>query len=232
MSHSASGPCLVCGEETTSRCEACRQAGIDLFFCSREHQKLIWPVHKQVCGPGKANPFTWPPLSQSELEDAKQDLHYKVAYLGGHDLSLSDILTSTEAFLESLTEGRGDVSDPVRQQILLALRAHKIEHFRQLATSDPKVTVPNAVRIAASTLLRFSKGSGVLPVTLEASALHHLVLAMTGLAYAMEDLVRRGHARSSGAVVELGGFMLGSLERAKQDLAVLARKEPARWAAD
>ncbi|GAA6043791.1 hypothetical protein JCM8097_007708 [Rhodosporidiobolus ruineniae] len=68
MSQSTSGPCLVCGEETTSRCEACRQAGIDLFFCSREHQKLVWFVHKVVCGP-RSNPFLWPPFLAEEVEE-------------------------------------------------------------------------------------------------------------------------------------------------------------------
>ncbi|GAA6043815.1 hypothetical protein JCM8097_002062 [Rhodosporidiobolus ruineniae] len=75
MSQSTSGPCLVCGEETTSRCGACRQARIDLFFCLREHQKLLWPVHKKVCGPGKANPFTWPGFSNSEASEIEQHLH-------------------------------------------------------------------------------------------------------------------------------------------------------------
>ncbi|GAA5905074.1 hypothetical protein JCM6882_002433 [Rhodosporidiobolus microsporus] len=37
---------------------------------TQEHQKLIWPTHKLVCGPGKANPFLWPDLSQSELDAA------------------------------------------------------------------------------------------------------------------------------------------------------------------
>ncbi|BGP39516.1 hypothetical protein JCM10450v2_003482 [Rhodotorula kratochvilovae] len=43
------------------------EAGIDLFFCSPEHQKLVWFAHKAVCGPGKANPFVWPAFTQAEL---------------------------------------------------------------------------------------------------------------------------------------------------------------------
>ncbi|GAA6041022.1 hypothetical protein JCM8097_004680 [Rhodosporidiobolus ruineniae] len=39
-----------------------------------EHQKLLWPVHKKVCGPGKANPFMWPNLSQYEADEAKKHL--------------------------------------------------------------------------------------------------------------------------------------------------------------
>ena len=35
------GPCEVCGVETNKRCSACVQVGIELFFCSSEHQKLV-----------------------------------------------------------------------------------------------------------------------------------------------------------------------------------------------
>ncbi|GAA5914374.1 hypothetical protein JCM8208_002828, partial [Rhodotorula glutinis] len=45
-------PCEVCGVETTQRCSSCLEAGIDLFFCGKDHQKLVWPAHKTVCGPG------------------------------------------------------------------------------------------------------------------------------------------------------------------------------------
>ena len=33
--------CLVCGEKTKNRCSSCVKAGIDLYFCSTEHQKLV-----------------------------------------------------------------------------------------------------------------------------------------------------------------------------------------------
>ncbi|GAA5885778.1 hypothetical protein JCM6882_007561 [Rhodosporidiobolus microsporus] len=47
-------PCCVCGEKTKRRCGACEQHGFNLFFCSREHQKLIWPTHKRFCGPNSS----------------------------------------------------------------------------------------------------------------------------------------------------------------------------------
>ncbi|GAA6039900.1 hypothetical protein JCM8097_006790 [Rhodosporidiobolus ruineniae] len=75
MSQTTSGSCCVCGKETTTRCQACGKAGISLFFCSSEHQKLVWFAHKQVCGPGKANPFVWPDLSQTEANEACKYLH-------------------------------------------------------------------------------------------------------------------------------------------------------------
>ncbi|GAA5992884.1 hypothetical protein JCM10908_001390 [Rhodotorula pacifica] len=51
------GECLVCGASTSTRCSSCAaKSGIDLYFCSKEHQKLIWPFHRLVCGE-RAHPF-------------------------------------------------------------------------------------------------------------------------------------------------------------------------------
>ncbi|GAA5948157.1 hypothetical protein JCM10213_001687 [Rhodosporidiobolus nylandii] len=75
MTSNDSGECCVCGKVTQDRCGACAEADFDLFFCSREHQKLIWPAHKLVCGP-LAVPFRWPKLSEEELEDALQHKDY------------------------------------------------------------------------------------------------------------------------------------------------------------
>jgi len=41
MSLPSPQPCVICGEETTKRCSACAKAGLDLCFCSPEHQKLV-----------------------------------------------------------------------------------------------------------------------------------------------------------------------------------------------
>ncbi|BGP39538.1 hypothetical protein JCM10450v2_003504 [Rhodotorula kratochvilovae] len=70
MASQAEQPCLVCGTKTKNVCSSCRKAGIDLFFCSPEHQKLVWSKHKLVCGPGKAKPFLWPRLSSEEAAEA------------------------------------------------------------------------------------------------------------------------------------------------------------------
>ncbi|GAA5986622.1 hypothetical protein JCM5350_008321 [Sporobolomyces pararoseus] len=62
------GQCVVCGKESTTACSVCKNAGLDwMLFCSKEHQRLIWKVHKRVCG---KNPFEWPPLTDQELEEA------------------------------------------------------------------------------------------------------------------------------------------------------------------
>ncbi|BGP39663.1 hypothetical protein JCM10449v2_003614 [Rhodotorula kratochvilovae] len=70
----ATQPCEVCGGLTTLRCVACQKAGIDLFFCSRKHQKLVWELHKTVCGPGKAFPIAIEPLTDAELDMARRRL--------------------------------------------------------------------------------------------------------------------------------------------------------------
>jgi hypothetical protein len=41
MADSTTGACCICGAETTQRCSSRSEKGFDLFFCSREHQKLV-----------------------------------------------------------------------------------------------------------------------------------------------------------------------------------------------
>ncbi|GAA5855895.1 hypothetical protein JCM9279_001163 [Rhodotorula babjevae] len=65
----AAQPCEVCGVLTTQKCSACESAGISLFFCSRDHQKLVWPAHKLVCGPGKATPSKLVTSFRASLEE-------------------------------------------------------------------------------------------------------------------------------------------------------------------
>ncbi|GAA6014037.1 hypothetical protein JCM10207_000215 [Rhodosporidiobolus poonsookiae] len=61
--------CCVCAIETENRCAACSAVGTDLFFCSKEHQKLVWKVHKRFCGKGG---FDLPLLEPEEAELAKK----------------------------------------------------------------------------------------------------------------------------------------------------------------
>ncbi|GAA5894943.1 hypothetical protein JCM8208_000070 [Rhodotorula glutinis] len=67
MASSSALPCLICGEPTEQRCSSCAKADVSLFFCSRDHQKLVWKAHRVVCGPGKANPFLVPPFGEDEV---------------------------------------------------------------------------------------------------------------------------------------------------------------------
>ncbi|GAA5846255.1 hypothetical protein JCM9279_005877 [Rhodotorula babjevae] len=67
--------CLVCGVKTENRCSSCAKAGIDLFFCSPDYQKLVCKAYRRVCGPGKADPFMWPLLSQLEADEIIEHMH-------------------------------------------------------------------------------------------------------------------------------------------------------------
>ncbi|KAL7341512.1 hypothetical protein BJY59DRAFT_692721 [Rhodotorula toruloides] len=59
--------CAVCGRPTTSRCSGCANAGgPSIFFCSPEHQKLVWHNHKFVCREKSAR-FIALPLTDAEF---------------------------------------------------------------------------------------------------------------------------------------------------------------------
>ncbi|GAA5840280.1 hypothetical protein JCM5353_002810 [Sporobolomyces roseus] len=71
----AGRPCCMCGKRTPNRCSKCAsESGYQIFFCSPAHQKLLWPVHSQICG-RRANPFTFPPFSKAEADDLIQSRH-------------------------------------------------------------------------------------------------------------------------------------------------------------
>ncbi|GAA5904346.1 zinc finger MYND domain-containing protein [Sporobolomyces salmoneus] len=70
----SSGECVVCGKKCLTRCSACSSHGLDwMFFCSKEHQKLIWSVHKRFCGVN-SSPLHWPLISDSEADEAREVL--------------------------------------------------------------------------------------------------------------------------------------------------------------
>ncbi|GAA6037249.1 hypothetical protein JCM8097_008643 [Rhodosporidiobolus ruineniae] len=81
MSASTPQPCVVCFKPAVSRCAPCLARGIDLSFCSKECQKLVWSTHKRVCGgpsPIYCNPFYHPPLTRDEADEAKRTKHFVV----------------------------------------------------------------------------------------------------------------------------------------------------------
>ncbi|GAA5824673.1 hypothetical protein JCM5353_000799 [Sporobolomyces roseus] len=60
------GECVVCGKESSTRCSKCAKGGVEwMYFCSTEHQKLIWNTHKRVCGAS----FSWPALTLKEKKE-------------------------------------------------------------------------------------------------------------------------------------------------------------------
>ncbi|BGP31557.1 hypothetical protein JCM10296v2_003329 [Rhodotorula toruloides] len=82
MASQTTGECLVCGTETKNRCSKCLEAGLDLFFCSPEHQRLVWPTHRSFCGPN-AWPIV-PRLTKEEANHLISTLETPIArYIGG-----------------------------------------------------------------------------------------------------------------------------------------------------
>ncbi|BGO91089.1 hypothetical protein NBRC10512_005819 [Rhodotorula toruloides] len=107
MTTPAVAECLVCGKETKNRCSSCAKAGIDLFFCSPEHQKLVWHVHRLFCGPGKANPWRWPLLSPDEVQAA-------IATLDLVSVTHSESKTLADQLLRIYNEPRERLPDIIR----------------------------------------------------------------------------------------------------------------------
>ncbi|GAA5904431.1 zinc finger MYND domain-containing protein [Sporobolomyces salmoneus] len=68
----SSGDCVVCGKRCWTRCAACGANGTEwMYFCSTDHQRLVWSVHKRFCGVN-SSPLVWPLLSDSEADEARE----------------------------------------------------------------------------------------------------------------------------------------------------------------
>ncbi|GAA5903820.1 hypothetical protein JCM8208_006588 [Rhodotorula glutinis] len=133
MSDQWNDTCLVCCEKTKNRCSKCAEAGIDLFFCSPKCQRLVWNVHKRVCGPGKANPFMWPLLSEDETRDIIEHLDESTGVLSLRDPERNTVARALQQtfsctremvpiLIETVTAGKGGqvaAANDTRQQLLL-----------------------------------------------------------------------------------------------------------------
>ncbi|GAA5826285.1 hypothetical protein JCM5353_003775 [Sporobolomyces roseus] len=63
------GRCVVCNKPSNLKCSPCASNGTQwMYFCGQDHQKLIWPLHKRVCGK-RSTPWSWPPLTKKELQE-------------------------------------------------------------------------------------------------------------------------------------------------------------------
>ncbi|BGP15782.1 hypothetical protein JCM10213v2_003771 [Rhodosporidiobolus nylandii] len=157
MSANKSGQCCVCGKEARERCSACGKAGFDLFFCSREHQKLSWFAHKRVCG-DKSNPFVFPLLTREEAEDAKLHLHVPTKITAfGQNPSLADMLVPPSAeypkplslalsMIDAATEPGDENLDPEDKQLTLCL----VHSARQARLSEQPAAVFNTFTALAT----------------------------------------------------------------------------------
>ncbi|GAA6036939.1 hypothetical protein NBRC10512_001288 [Rhodotorula toruloides] len=120
MSTEEPSKCCVCGEPTTKRCQACAKSGIDLFFCSPEHQKLVWKHHKKVCGLN-AYSFRYPPLSPEEVDLLRSNAH-KVIDLSKYKdnpsiAMLPEKVMTAETYVETLSFGKKGDFEHVLQRL-------------------------------------------------------------------------------------------------------------------
>jgi hypothetical protein len=66
------GPCAACQKEgALLRCVACRDVGVDIFFCNRDCQVQLWKTHKAVCGKASTSDDSVPKDASSEKNRAK-----------------------------------------------------------------------------------------------------------------------------------------------------------------
>ncbi|BGO91100.1 hypothetical protein NBRC10512v2_003367 [Rhodotorula toruloides] len=153
MATQTTGVCLVCGKETKNRCSACAKAGIDLFFCSPEHQKLVWFGHKLVCGEN-AFPLVLPLLSDDKLDDALRNLDKPTlaAHLGSNEATARFFSLAEQYLREPRPEIEEQASLAHRFICLLAL-----SHVVATCSPDDLPVLRDLVGTCIRVLIRFAE---------------------------------------------------------------------------
>ncbi|GAA6041129.1 hypothetical protein JCM8097_004130 [Rhodosporidiobolus ruineniae] len=187
--------CWVCGKDDSERCSACGEAGISIFFCSRECQQFVWPIHRRFCGPGKANPFLLPTLSRDEgvAAEANRAERFPLMVEGiKHSISLEQYMATLalegeglSRAIQSVTSGTTrDFADPISQLVLSEIRCIEglriqLSHGARIHTS----AVNFAVHVASSNAAVFLRrdfnfehvGAGRPPSALPSAWYSHLL---------------------------------------------------------
>ncbi|GAA6055372.1 hypothetical protein NBRC10513_006313 [Rhodotorula toruloides] len=174
MQAQTTGQCLVCGTDTRNRCSACGKAGIDLFFCSPEHQRLGWPTHRSFCGPN-AWPIVFPRLTKEEANHLISTLETPIArYIGaetwlqtpavdmvkqrlGREKTTAEIAADILSVSDGAPAAEG-ASSLQRSQIILLVA-------RMFTVTDPfqRTTIPQAVLGTLSQLVLALDQSRLIP---------------------------------------------------------------------
>ncbi|GAA5975931.1 hypothetical protein JCM5350_000782 [Sporobolomyces pararoseus] len=115
---SKGGPCVVCGKLSTDRCGDCAANGSKWFyFCSRDHQKLVWSTHKRVCGK-RSSPFRWPGFSQSELDRILEISQHPIYTQAQEGKSLLDKM---DEYIRLASGSKGPNDVEARKKALLSI---------------------------------------------------------------------------------------------------------------
>ncbi|BGO91256.1 hypothetical protein NBRC10512_008252 [Rhodotorula toruloides] len=160
-----SGPllhrCAVCGTSTENRCSGCSKAGgPTIFFCSPDHQKLVWHNHKRVCR-DKSAAFVAPPLSDVEYQHYRQVADIKFPHAKPPELRMT-IAESVEKALAdrklpkdferfvAISRTAEDLADSWKQMLLARIRADTA-----FLMTDPTGGVLKAPFVGSSTPWEF-----------------------------------------------------------------------------
>ncbi|BGP15771.1 hypothetical protein JCM10213_007933 [Rhodosporidiobolus nylandii] len=151
-------PCFVCGKETRTRCPSCSAAGLDTYFCSREHQVLAWPAHSKVCGP-RSIPFSWPPVGEKELAHIKAIAHDEDPLTGE---SIADAFSRllpqvpVERLLTDLARQPSPLPGALYAPLLTSARSAELGHFEAALAKDPSTKPVLPVPILRASNLAFN----------------------------------------------------------------------------
>ncbi|BGP14750.1 hypothetical protein JCM10213v2_002702 [Rhodosporidiobolus nylandii] len=208
------GECCVCGQETTQKCGACAEANFSLFFCSREHQKLIWAVHRASCG-AAAVPFATLRLSDAELDALSEILRRPEGGGPSHADMIERALGLPAGSYEQQYLVSANHSDPMMQFTRMKYRGYLFRETHPLprtpTTSPPTLQLNTKEDAAnfASFFTQFLLCSAPPTADAEEGRLAHALNALSGV------LLQGSHARGA---VERGALS----ELARQTLAVVA----------
>ncbi|GAA5893799.1 hypothetical protein JCM6882_003098 [Rhodosporidiobolus microsporus] len=133
--------CAVCSARTFTRCSGCPDSNV--FFCSREHQKLLWPAHKHLCG-ASLDACYFPPLTEKECQALLTSDDTETSPSSGVR-SLLDKLQKEALWdgqlaplLEQLTQKESPIAEPRRSRIL-ALCLKQVYHSQPETDEVPQV---------------------------------------------------------------------------------------------
>ncbi|GJN88882.1 hypothetical protein Rhopal_001853-T1 [Rhodotorula paludigena] len=126
------GECMICGIESAKCCSGCKKHGTRIFFCSNEHQNLMWVLHRKFCGP-KLHPFRLSPLTQTEAAKAWTNRHMAITDVDGQRTDLIEVAPNFSGLTEDELENFSPGSEPEKQQDRLNLVRNMLTLLRQKA---------------------------------------------------------------------------------------------------
>lgn len=116
-----------------------RSCGFVTDSVNAPHSQL-WPLHRLFCGPGKANPFKWPPLSREEADFLLEHLHTP---WGSHESSRSpdcDVVSIYQRLQQNTTYAK--MTEYVSLLALSRRQGSALTSQRQVQDSIHKATLP------------------------------------------------------------------------------------------